>query len=151
MRARTVLFVARAGVLGRSPVAPGTMGTLAGVLIAFMESGASRAVQALVLAGVTVASMYIAGEAAAILGRRDPPSIVCDEVAGYLAAAFLIPFTPLNALITFALFRVFDITKPYPVSLIDRRVGGGAGVVLDDTAAGIYANICTRVILALLR
>ncbi len=144
---KIIFFIATGAYLGLSPVAPGTVGTLGGVVIAFLERGAPLWLQAAVLAAVTIVSIYAAGSAAAALNRKDPGAIVCDEISGYLTAFFLIPFSPFNAILVFILFRFFDILKPYPVSLIDRGLKGGAGIVLDDTAAGIYANISAQIIL----
>ncbi len=149
MKDKVLFFIATGAYLGLSPRAPGTAGTLAGVLIAWLEAGTGTALHALVLAGVTIVSIYAAGSTAARLNKKDPGAIVCDEVSGFLMASFLIPFNLLNAIMVFILFRIFDILKPYPVSLIDRGLGGGAGIVLDDTAAGIYANISAHMILYL--
>jgi phosphatidylglycerophosphatase A len=144
---KILFFIATGAYLGLSPVAPGTVGTLGGVLIAFLERGAALWLQAVVLVAVTIVSIYAAASAAATLNKKDPGAIVCDEISGYLMAFFLIPFSPFNAILVFILFRFFDILKPYPVSLIDRGLKGGAGIVLDDTAAGIYANISAQIIL----
>ncbi len=151
MGKKIIIFIATGAYLGLSPKAPGTVGTLAGVLIAFIEAGTGLAVHGAVLVLVTLVSIFAAGRAATILGTKDPSKVVCDEIAGYLMAFFLIPFTPFNAILVFILFRIFDIVKPYPVSLIDRRLPGGAGIVLDDTAAGIYANISAHIILSIIR
>ena len=147
MRDKILFFIATGAYLGLSPVAPGTVGTLGGLVIAWLETDAGPALQAVVLVAVTLVSIYAADKVAARLHKKDPGLIVCDEVAGCLMAFFLIPFSVTNAIMVFILFRFFDILKPYPVSLIDRGLGGGAGIVLDDTAAGVYANISAHVIL----
>jgi phosphatidylglycerophosphatase A len=135
---------------GYSPFAPGTVGTLWAVIIAYFLSGAGPLTQAAVIVIVCAASIYIAGEAIEIFGRKDPSEITIDEVAGGLVAFFLIPFTPFNAILVFLIFRFFDIVKPYPAGLIDRRLTGGAGVVLDDVASGVYTLIIAHIILWLL-
>jgi phosphatidylglycerophosphatase A len=80
-------------------------------------------------------------------GDKDPAPIVCDEVIGFAFAAYLLPFTPANIILIFILFRFFDILKPYPAGLIDSRLEGGAGIVLDDVVAGVYANAAAHIIL----
>lgn len=74
-------------------------------------------------------------------GVRDSPAIVIDEVAGQWIALLFVPADPAAYGIGFVLFRLFDVAKPWPISLIDRRVKGGVGVMLDDVAAGILAAV----------
>ncbi len=151
MKKAVTIFIATAAYAGYSPVMPGTVGTLWGIAIAYLEASTPLYTQALVMVLVFAISVFFAGEAAAILGGDDPQNVVCDEVCGFLVSISLIKFTILNVILVFLLFRFFDILKPYPVSLIDRKVKGGLGIVLDDVAAGIYANICAHIILWLPR
>ncbi len=146
LRKTIILFFATGTFLGYSPLAPGTIGTLWGIPMAYGISvlGPGRGIFAVVL--TVFASILFAGMAKGIIGGRDPGSIVCDEVAGFVVAAFMVPFTPLNMILAFILFRIFDILKPFPIGILDRRIKGGAGIVLDDVAAGIYANICVHII-----
>ncbi len=148
---KLIVFLATGTYLGLIPFAPGTFGTLWGVLIAFLESKTSTTFHGVVIILVTVISIYVSERAMRIFAKKDPSEVVCDEVAGYLVAFFLIPFTPFNAILVFILFRIFDIVKPYPVSYIDKKVPGGTGIVLDDIMAGIYANIAAEIILFILR
>ena len=150
MKDSVIKFLATAAYTGYSPVMPGTVGTLWGVVIAYLISGAGPPLQALIIFAVTAGSIYVAGEAATLFGEKDPSRVTCDEVSGLLFAFFLVPFTPFNAILVFLLFRFFDILKPYPVSIIDSRVEGGLGIVADDCAAGVYANISAQIILWLL-
>ena len=147
MKNAIIKFLATASYTGYSPVMPGTVGTLLGVVIAGLISGAGLGARALITLAVTAVSIYVAGEAARLFAEKDPSKVTCDEVSGLLFAFFLIPFTPANAILVFLLFRFFDILKPYPVGLIDSRVKGGLGIVADDCAAGIYANISAQIIL----
>jgi len=140
-------FIATGAYTGYSPVMPGTCGTVIGVLVAWLIAGLGTPVQAGITIAVIIVSIYISGEAIKIYGAKDPSKVVIDEIAGYLVAIFLIPFTALNATIVFLLFRFFDIVKPWPVSYADRRVAGGLGVTLDDLIAGVYAAICARLAL----
>ncbi len=64
-----------------------------------------------------------------------------DEIVGFLVASLFMPVTALNIVFIFLLFRFFDIVKPFPVGFVDRGVGGGFGIVLDDVVAGIYGAI----------
>lgn len=150
MKDGIIKFLATGTYLGLSPVIPGTFGTLWGIPIVWAYSKSPLSVQIIIIIAVSIAAIFISDEACRIFGKKDPSSVVIDEVAGYLVSFFLIPFTAFNAILIFLLFRFFDILKPYPVCAIDRGVGGGLGVVLDDLAAGVYANICAQIIIRLL-
>lgn len=142
--------------LGLAPKAPGTFGTLLGVALflplAFYGSLVSHLI---VLCLVTVIGAWATVQAERDYGRHDAPQVVIDEVAGYLVTALVFWwFTPLNpaavikvAVLAFAAFRFFDILKPWPVNLIDRRCPGALGVMADDLAAGVYAfALCVMVL-----
>jgi phosphatidylglycerophosphatase A len=147
MTGKISTFLATGAYIGYMPVMPGTFGTLWGVPAAWAISTLSPTEQALVILAATVLSIIVSGRACAALKRHDPSSIVIDEICGYLVGIFLLPFTAFNAILVFILFRFFDIVKPWPVSLLDRKVKGGAGVVLDDIAAGIYTNIAAHLVI----
>jgi phosphatidylglycerophosphatase A len=93
------------------------------------------------LAGVSAAKGY-----AAELGRPDPGRIVVDEVCGQLVASAFLPGTWLAAGAAFALFRFFDIIKPWPIRKLE-KLPGGWGIMADDIAAGLAAAVCARLIL----
>jgi phosphatidylglycerophosphatase A len=76
---------------------------------------------------------------------KDPGMIVIDEVAGFAAAMLFLPLGWTTTIVAFLLFRIFDIIKPWPVRLVERSFGGGAGIVLDDTVAGLYACLITHI------
>ena len=143
-------FLATGAFIGRIPVMPGTFGTLWGVPAAWAISALTSGQQAAVILAFTALSMPVAGIAARASGKHDHPSIVIDEICGYLIGIFLLPFTAFNAILVFILFRFFDIVKPWPASLFDRKVKGGAGVVLDDVAAGVYANVVAHLVIRLI-
>ena len=134
---------------GLLPRAPGTWGSLAALPFAWALArwGGPAA-----LAAATVAVLLIGWWAAAIYVRRsgiaDPSEVVVDEVAGQWLTLVLVPPDPLLYLAGFALFRLFDIRKPWPVGWADREVGGGLGVMLDDVFAGIYAALIMAAIMA---
>jgi phosphatidylglycerophosphatase A len=89
-------------------------------------------------------AIAIASAAEKILKRKDPGQIVIDEIAGLMVTLAGLPFNLKTALAGFIIFRVFDILKPFPIRMLERRVGGGSGVVLDDVLAGVYGNLIIR-------
>ncbi|OGQ51842.1 MAG: hypothetical protein A3J24_03715 [Deltaproteobacteria bacterium RIFCSPLOWO2_02_FULL_53_8] len=147
MKDKLITFIATGAYIGFSPRAPGTLGTLWGVAVVWLLSGHGIFWNAAAIIAVTLVAVYTAHEAARIIGAKDPGCIVIDEVCGYMVASFMVPWGLQAAILAFILFRFFDILKPWPVSVIDREVGGGFGIVLDDVAAGVYANIGTQIIL----
>jgi phosphatidylglycerophosphatase A len=135
---RLARVIATAGGAGYAPVAPGTCGTAVAVPIAWLAADLGiLSFSGLTLLTIAV-GIWAAGEADRSWGTHDSGRIVIDEVAGYFATVALVNRADLLTLaVGFAVFRAFDIVKPPPVRAIDRRVGGGAGVVLDDVAAGL--------------
>jgi phosphatidylglycerophosphatase A len=83
-----------------------------------------------------------------IEGAKDPGKITIDEISGMTVTMALIPATPVMLLAGFLIFRLFDITKPFPANIADRKIKGGLGVMLDDVVAGVYANICLQLLRA---
>jgi phosphatidylglycerophosphatase A len=143
------LAVATALGVGRVPFAPGTFGSVVGLLLWFAASGSLPA-QAIVLGLVAVAGVWSAGVAEAHYHATDPGAVVIDEVLGMLLTLFLIPVGWLEAAGGFVLFRLFDIVKPYPANRVE-RLPGGLGIMGDDAVAGLYANIVLRVLLAVVQ
>jgi phosphatidylglycerophosphatase A len=143
-----VLWLGQGLGSGRAPLAPGTLGTVPGVGLAWLLGTTGPWTYLVGTALIIVIAVLVAGRSAVLLGRHDHPSIVIDEIAGMLVAMALLPATPLALLTGFCLFRIFDIAKPPPIGLLDRKLGGGIGIVADDVAAGIYANICLQLIAA---
>lgn len=126
--------------IGNSPIIPGTLGSLWAVVIAW---GLDRAgVPPLLVAGIA-AAMFVIGiplcdSAATRIGRKDPGSIVWDEIAALLLVLACIPASPWNAVLAFVWFRVFDMSKPWPIRRFE-RLPGGIGVMIDDMIAAVYA------------
>jgi phosphatidylglycerophosphatase A len=125
--------------VGYIPLAPGTCGTLAGMLFVWILKP-SLLWQAGILAGVCILGVITAGITEKSLGEKDSKHIVIDEFAGYLCSVIFLPLTPLYMIAAFLLFRFFDIIKPPPVCMFE-KIGGGAGIMLDDVAAGIITNV----------
>jgi phosphatidylglycerophosphatase A len=127
---------------GYLPVAPGTWGTLAAVPLAWALDRLGGEIALLAgLAVVIVFGSWAADLYCTATGKHDNQQIVIDEVAGYLLTLVAVPRSWPNLAAAFVLFRLFDIWKPPPVRAIDRRVGGGFGVVADDLGAGVYGAI----------
>jgi phosphatidylglycerophosphatase A len=133
---------------GLSPFAPGTVGSLAAILIAWPLSrlGFGR-LQFLLLTFVLLyPAIWAADTVAKLSGRKDPQIVVIDEVLGqWLTLAGALRFDLFTFTIAFALFRLFDIWKPPPIRR-DERIPGGAGIVLDDIMAGVYGAILLFVV-----
>ena len=138
---RFILGMATAGYVGYSPLAPGTAGTMVGVLVFLLYASFPPEVYLLSTAAFFALAWWVAERAETILGQRDSPKIVIDEVLGYLITMAFLPLTLTTLAAGFLFFRLFDIIKPPPAGAIDRKMGGGLAVVLDDAIAGIYANI----------
>ena len=132
---------------GYSPFAPGTAGSLVGVLLFLPLAGLAWPVQLAATTALTLVGVLAAGRAARLVGRKDPGLVVVDEVAGQWITFLALPFTPVTALAGFLLFRVMDILKPWPARDLE-RLPGGFGIMADDVAAGIYAQLLLRAGLA---
>ena len=136
---RLFLFIATGAGSGFLPKAPGTWGTLVGLLLWWPLAGLSMAAYLAAVAVLFIVGVASAGAAEKILDRGDPGVVVIDEIVGVLIALAAVPLHPVAALAGFALFRLFDIAKPFPVGWVDRHLHGGLGIMLDDVAAGLYA------------
>lgn len=146
-RDTAVIFLATGCYLGRVPVAPGTFGSLLGLLICVVLSDIWLISAVLITIAFIGCSVWIADEAEKRLNQKDPGCIVIDEIAGMMVTLIGLPFNLFTAAAGFILFRLLDILKPFPIRLIERRLSGGVGVVADDVAAGILANIVLRIVL----
>ena len=126
---------------GLVPVAPGTFGSLVGLAFALALAPLGLAWNLLAVVVATVAGIWICGESARRLGVHDHPAIVWDEVAGMMIAMLAAPDAWWGAPAALVLFRIFDIAKPWPIREIDHGMGGGAGIMLDDVLAGLFAAL----------
>jgi phosphatidylglycerophosphatase A len=124
---------------GASPVAPGTLGSLAAFPFWLLLRPLSPSVYLALLGLLFALGVWVCGRAARELGVHDHSGIVWDEMVGMWLALFLVPKGWLAPLGVFALFRLFDILKPWPIGLVDRGVRGGLGIMLDDLLAGALA------------
>jgi phosphatidylglycerophosphatase A len=139
------VFFCSVAFIGYLPVMPGTFGTLAGIPLCLAWGNVPWWGQAFLAAIFTLAAIGAASRANHIFGRHDDQRIVIDEVAGYLVTMIGITPSAWNLVAGFVVFRIFDILKPWPCRTIDRKMPGGAGVVLDDIMAGIYGLIVMQI------
>ncbi len=148
MKNRLAFFIATGGYAGLIPGAPGTYASLLTTLAFFLTYRmASRILPELHLSAVcliTVLGTLAAAEVSRNCGQEDPRVVVIDEVAGQLAAFLFLPVNAFNLLAGFALFRIFDIWKPYPIRRLE-RLPNGVGIVADDLLAGAFANVVLQV------
>ncbi|VUD59383.1 Phosphatidylglycerophosphatase A [Thalassocella blandensis] len=125
---------------GLSPVMPGTVGTLAAVpLYLLMVTTLPWWLYALLTLIGAIVGIYLCGKAADNFNVHDHPGIVWDEFVGFWITMFLVPFSWSWMIVGFVIFRVFDMVKPWPISLADKKVHGGFGIMFDDILAGIAA------------
>ena len=143
---RAIMFMATGGYCGKFPHAPGTIGSLPGLLLAYLLSGCHPLTAGLVTLGFALASIWVAHRAARMLDQKDPGCIVIDEMAGMMITMLALPFTAASAVVGFLVFRGLDIFKPFPIGWLDRRLTGGLGIVMDDVAAGILGNVVLRLV-----
>ena len=131
---------------GLVPIAPGTVGSLAALPLAWLSVrfGGVLALQ-IVAAVVLLIGLKATAVYARAAGVVDPHEAVIDEVAGQCLTLTVVPLAPLPYLIGFLLFRVFDVAKPFPIRWLERKLPGGYGIMLDDIAAAIYAMVVYRI------
>jgi phosphatidylglycerophosphatase A len=135
-----VLFLATGGWIGFAPVAPGTFGSLAALPLCLLNAHLALPVAIAVTVAIVFMAVWISHHGARVVGRHDPKEVVIDEICGMAITMIGVPFEPFSILWGFILFRVFDITKPFPIRWVDKNVGGGWGIVMDDVMAGMLAN-----------
>ncbi len=126
---------------GLSPIAPGTMGTIAAIPLAYYLMMLPLWAIILIIVLTTLWGIHLCGVTARDLHTHDHPGIVWDEWVGYFIAVIPLSNHWQGLLLAFVLFRFFDIVKPWPIRLIDHQVKGGFGIMLDDILAGIAAAL----------
>jgi phosphatidylglycerophosphatase A len=145
MRFVALALATSAGV-GYVPFAPGTFGSLAGLLLWWFVP-ATVPVQLTLILVIFVVGSWSGSVAERHFGSTDPGPVVIDEVLGMLVTLFMNPVGWMGAILGFLLFRLSDIVKPYPANKLE-ELHGGVGVMADDVMAAIYANLALRAILA---
>lgn len=139
---RVALLISTVLGVGYAPVAPGTFGSAAG-LVLWWFLPASPFVQGLTIVAIFIVGSWSGGIAERRFQRTDPGQVVIDEVLGMLITLFMNPVGWTGALLGFLLFRGADIAKPYPANRLE-HLHGGVGVMADDAMAAVYANLALR-------
>ena len=143
---KAILFLATGLYSGYAPYAPGTAGSVVGLVLAWavtvpLARRSPLAALALIAALFGI-GCWVSERAEALLEQHDSSHIVIDEIVGMALTMYLCPAAGWIAYgAGFLLFRLFDVLKPEPAGLVDRRMRGGAAVMLDDVVAAIYANL----------
>jgi len=140
------LALATAAGIGYIPVAPGTCGSIAGLLVWWLLPG-SPAIQLTVIAALFLLGSWSGSVAERHFGTTDPGPVVIDEVMGTIVTLFMNPVGWIGATVGFLLFRASDIVKPYPANRLE-HLPGGMGIMADDFMAAVYANLALRAMLA---
>jgi phosphatidylglycerophosphatase A len=147
---RLAVLLATVAYCGYFPIAPGTAGSAAGLVVYLLVWWAqSPIVEAGLIVAVFAAGIWSATHAERFFGGIDPGPVVIDEVLGMLVTLAFIPVGWSGALAGFFIFRVFDVIKPYPANRLE-KLHGGFGIMADDAMAGIYANLVLRLVIWLL-
>lgn len=134
------VFLATGFGSGLSPKAPGTVGTLVSLLLFLFLQDTTWPLLFVCVVGFAI-GIWLCEVTTEKLGVHDHGGIVWDEFIGLWITMLWVPLTAVNLLLAFILFRIFDILKPWPIAYLDKRVGGGFGIMIDDVLAGIFANI----------
>lgn len=143
MRARVATFVATAGYVGFVPIAPGTFGSAVGlVFYAVVRAAGSPWLEGALLAVTLAIGIWAADDVERQMGK-DPGAVVIDEVLGMLVTLAFLDVNVTGAVLGFFLFRLLDVIKPPPARRLE-NLHGGAGIMLDDFMAAVYANLTLR-------
>jgi len=143
---KSVMVLATGFFAGYIPFAPGTFGSIVGLLLCFLLSKTKLSVAILFILIFIFFAIWISNRAEKILKQNDPGCIVIDEIAGIMLTLLGLPFNTISVAAGFVIFRFFDILKPFPIRYIEKRFAGGTGIVMDDLMAGVYSNIALRLL-----
>ncbi len=144
---KVIIFAATGAWTGKIPIAPGTFGTLVGILFVLGLDRIHPGLETLFVVGLIIFSIWVADRAEKILEQKDPSCVVIDEIAGYVVTMVGVSLSIYTVLAGFVLFRFFDILKPFPVKHFEEKFHGGAGIVLDDLMAGLLSAFFLRILI----
>ena len=130
---------------GCVPGIPGTAGTLVGVIFYLSLRDVNLNLYILIVTILFIIGIWLCGKTADSFSVHDHSAIVWDEIVGYLITMIAAPPGWAWILAGFILFRLFDITKPWPIRWADQKIGGGFGIMLDDVIAGIYGLVILQI------
>lgn len=147
MLQRLELFCARGFGLGLLPIAPGTWGTLAGVVLFIFLVECSYSAYLAITLLLFLLGLRLCAVATQILAVHDDKSVVWDEIVGYLVTMFMVPYSWYWMVLGFFVFRFFDIVKPYPIHLIDSKMHNSFGIMFDDVVAGLYGFVTMQLLI----
>ena len=143
----TVQFFAFGFGSGLAPVAPGTAGTLLAIPLYLLFSDLPLALYTLLVVVAAAVGISLCGKASRQLQVHDHPGIVWDEFVGFWITMWAVPVNVWTVVLGFALFRLLDIAKPWPISWCDRHISGGFGIMVDDILAGVFSCIALHALL----
>jgi len=141
------MLLATGCYVGTIPFAPGTFGSIIGLPFCFFLSKIEFPLAVISTLALIIFAILVAHDAEKILNENDPGCIVIDEIVGMIVTLLGVPFNLITVAGGFFIFRIIDIVKPFPIRVLEKRLPGGTGIVLDDVAAGIFSNLILRAIL----
>jgi phosphatidylglycerophosphatase A len=144
---KLIIFAATGAWIGKIPFAPGTFGTLLGILFVLILAIITPGYETLYVVALIIFAILISELAEKLLQQKDPGCIVIDEIAGYVVAMVGIPLSIYTIGMGFLIFRFFDIVKPFPVKYFENKFKGGPGIVLDDLIAGLLSAFVLRILI----
>ena len=141
---RVIKFTTSFFYLGHSPLMPGTLGSLAGLLIYFVVKD-KLPIYIFSVLFLFILGILFSSEAEKIYKRKDAQMIVIDEACGMMLSLFLVPYNAWIVILGFVLFRTFDILKPPPAKRME-KITGSLGIMFDDIVAALYTNFILQII-----
>lgn len=146
MKKKLSFIISTVFYAGYSPFAPGTVGTALGIPLYFLVHNLNPVLYIILTLALFGIGILAANVVESEEKTKDPSIVIFDETVSFLITMFLITPSIFTITTGFILNRFFDITKIYPACLVDKKVKGGFGIMLDDLIAGIYSNIVLHAI-----
>jgi phosphatidylglycerophosphatase A len=147
VRIRLAWMIASFFGAGFFPKAPGTFGSLAAMPFAYFCWSFSPSIGVVIFFATLFLGTWAADVVVKSSGVQDNQKIVIDEVLGILLTTSVLPFSWLNYGAAFILFRLVDITKPFPANWVDKHIKGGIGAIADDLVAAVWSTLAVYLLL----